>query len=365
MHSTISNLSSYALIISDHVSGMLAYWDSDLLCRFANPAYLDWFGKTREELIDKMTIRELLGPLYELNLEYIQGALSGEIQTFQREIKTPTGEIRYSLANYFPDIVDGEIKGFIAHVVDITPVKKLKNELKQSNEIINEQIDILINFANTISHNLANYSQNFSTISRLLLEEESKESQDELKHLLKVYTDNFRETIKDLNKVISIQKISKLYLSEINLHHYISRIISTLQLQIESTNTTIINNVSTSINVLGIPAYIESILFNFLSNAIKYKHPERPPHIELNYKTHNNHVILSIKDNGQGINLSKYGEDLFGLNKIFHGNTDAVGIGLYITKYQIESIGGSVAVESEEHVGTTFHITLKGDSLLE
>jgi len=68
---------------------------------------------------------------------------------------------------------------------------------------------------------------------------------------------------------------------------------------------------------------------------------------------------LTIADNGIGINLEKYGKDLFGMYKTFHGNTDAQGIGLYISKFQIESMGGKVQVESEENIGSKFIIHLK------
>ncbi|MEO6098620.1 MAG: PAS domain-containing protein [Fibrobacteria bacterium] len=114
--------------ISDHIDAMLAYWDKDLVCRFANKAYTRWFGKSPEEMIGKITIRELLGPLYEKNAPFIRGALNGEKQTFERTIQTPGGEIRFSLANYYPDVENGEVKGFFVHVADITPIKVLEQE---------------------------------------------------------------------------------------------------------------------------------------------------------------------------------------------------------------------------------------------
>lgn len=110
----------YEKKIADNISAMLAYWDKNLVCRFANAAYLHWFGRTKEEMVDKMTIEELLGPIYIKNLPYIKGALSGIPQTFERLIPSPGGGIRHSLANYYPDIVNGEVKGFYVHVADIS-----------------------------------------------------------------------------------------------------------------------------------------------------------------------------------------------------------------------------------------------------
>ncbi len=114
--------------ISDQIDAMLAYWDKDLICRFANMAYMQWFGKTPEEMIGKIHIKDLLGPLYEKNIPFIQAALRGEKQQFERAITTPAGEIRFALANYYPDERSDGIRGFFVHVADITAVKKLELE---------------------------------------------------------------------------------------------------------------------------------------------------------------------------------------------------------------------------------------------
>ena len=119
----ISGINSYGNAVVDNVSAMLAYWDKNLVCRFANSAYLDWFGWKKEDMVDKIKIDQLLGPLYEMNLPYIKCALAGRHQIFERTIPLPGGGVRYSLANYYPDIVDGEVKGFYVHVADITPLK--------------------------------------------------------------------------------------------------------------------------------------------------------------------------------------------------------------------------------------------------
>lgn len=122
--------------VVNRISAMLAYWDKDLVCRFANAAYLDWFGKTSEEMVDKMTIDELLGPLYLQNLPYIEGALAGKQQTFERTIATPAEGVRNSLANYYPDIVDGQVKGFYVHVADISPLVMKKQRLSTLLEVL-------------------------------------------------------------------------------------------------------------------------------------------------------------------------------------------------------------------------------------
>ncbi|HEY6556071.1 MAG TPA: PAS domain S-box protein, partial [Polyangiaceae bacterium] len=125
----------------DRISAMLAYWDSAQRCRFANRAYERWFGVSPESLIGRH-ISELLGPLYELNLPYIQGALRGEAQEFEREIPDPQGgPSRHSLANYIPDVVDGVVRGFFVLVSDISAIKRAELALRESEERFRLTID--------------------------------------------------------------------------------------------------------------------------------------------------------------------------------------------------------------------------------
>lgn len=111
----LPSLSAMGLLVSDHISAMIAYWDNRQICRFANNAYLEWFGRTREEMVDRITMEELLGPIYSKNLPYILNALKGERQVFEREIPLPDGTgSRHSLATYTPDIADGYVRGFLS-----------------------------------------------------------------------------------------------------------------------------------------------------------------------------------------------------------------------------------------------------------
>ncbi|NCX95086.1 MAG: ATP-binding protein [Chitinophagia bacterium] len=103
-------------------------------------------------------------------------------------------------------------------------------------------------------------------------------------------------------------------------------------------------------------AYMDSILLNFITNAIKYRDPKKKPMAEISaYKT-DTELVLVIKDNGIGIDLAEYGHKLFGMYNTFTDNPNSTGIGLFMTRNQIESLGGRITVESEEGVGSTFSI---------
>lgn len=345
------------LNITNHISAMLAYWDKNLVCRYANTAYVDWFGKTIEEMVDKMTIKELLGPLFEKNLPFISGALKGEIQNFEREIPIPTGGIRYSLANYYPDIENGEVKGFFVHVADVTTLKLMEIELFKSNKKIQEQNERLLNFSNIVSHNLKSYSNNLSSIINLFNTASSEDEKNQMFDFLVSISKGFSSTINHLNEITKSQNLAKLNPERINLYELIEKSKMTLLVQIQSSNATVKNNIDTGIKILANPVYMESIILNLLTNSIKYRQQTKSPIIEFLCTQESNKTILKIKDNGRGINLEKHGSNLFGMYKTFHGNSDAEGIGLFITKYQIEAMGGQIEVESKENFGTTFTIT--------
>jgi signal transduction histidine kinase len=103
--------------------------------------------------------------------------------------------------------------------------------------------------------------------------------------------------------------------------------------------------------------YLESILQNLLSNAVKYRATNRHLRLHISSAIVNEKTELRVSDNGLGIDLERFGEKLFGLHKTFHDNKEARGVGLFLTKTQVEAMGGSITVESEVDKGTTFTIT--------
>ncbi len=142
MTDTISE-KSFALRILDHASSMMAYWDRDLRCCYANSVYKKWFGKSGQELLGT-TLPELLGPaLFSLNKSYILAALAGQPQEFERSITGPDGVVRHSLARYHPDVVDGVVIGFIAEISDVCVLKTLEASLEEEIALKRRMVDAL------------------------------------------------------------------------------------------------------------------------------------------------------------------------------------------------------------------------------
>lgn len=117
--------------VADNIPGMVGYWDRNLRCRFANAAYLEWFGKSPEQM-QGMAIQELLGPaLYSMNEPYISAALAGQVQRFERTLTRADGTVRYTQAHYIPDLEDGRVRGFFVLVGDVTELKEAQARLEE------------------------------------------------------------------------------------------------------------------------------------------------------------------------------------------------------------------------------------------
>ena len=120
-----------AIRVVNHISAMVAYWDAEERCVFSNEAYVAWFGRRPEEMVG-LHLRDLLGPLYDLNRPYILGALAGERQVFERRIPLPGGGHKDTIATYTPDVVDGKVQGFSVHVADVSLLREREAALEQA-----------------------------------------------------------------------------------------------------------------------------------------------------------------------------------------------------------------------------------------
>ncbi|WP_160310662.1 PAS domain S-box protein [Chromobacterium subtsugae] len=130
--------------VVDAVPSLIGYWDRGQINRVANRAYLDWFGVAADSL-PGLSLRELLGAeLYRANQPYIEAALRGEPQTFERRIPGPDGRVRDALTHYLPDIVDGEVQGFYAVVHDVSELVESRDRQARARQ----EVDLLLSTIN-------------------------------------------------------------------------------------------------------------------------------------------------------------------------------------------------------------------------
>lgn len=124
-------MSEIAARIAHCIDAILGYWDVDLVCRFASRSYGTWFGETTERL-DGMRMQDVLGPHFPFHRPYLERALRGSMQRFECALPRVDGTTGYLLASYYPDVVDGAVRGIVAHATDVTELKTLERRLKAS-----------------------------------------------------------------------------------------------------------------------------------------------------------------------------------------------------------------------------------------
>ncbi len=251
---------------------------------------------------------------------------------------------------------DGSINGIVGFSLDISEMKQKEAELMELININALQNKKLINFAHIVSHNLRSHTSNFSMLLDFLVNERDETEKHRIVNMLIEASDNLLETLENLNTVIDINHNVNLEKEPIKINERIVHLEEDLSGYLKNNNATIINTISDDIHVLAVAPYLDNILVNFITNSIKYKKPEEDPIITLGASKNGKHTIISIADNGLGIDLQKYGDKLFGMYKTFHDRTDARGIGLYITKNQMEAMNGKIITCSEVGKGTTFNL---------
>jgi PAS domain S-box-containing protein len=241
----------------------------------------------------------------------------------------------------------GELMHFVAQIQDISDKKLLTENLTEHN-------NRLTNFAHIVSHNLRSHTSNISMLLDLARQDDPKLIENEYYRNVKVVSDNMNETIHQLSEIVEINSRVSSTLTSQSLLKSVQKSIKTVDPIIKKNNAKIHLKVETDINVLAVHAYMESIILNLITNAIKYRSPERLPELKITGGIKGEYAFLSFEDNGLGIDLDRHGSKLFGMYKTFHSHAEARGIGLFISKNQIEAMGGKIEVESEINKGAKF-----------
>ncbi|MDT0608393.1 PAS domain S-box protein [Croceitalea rosinachiae] len=253
--------------------------------------------------------------------------------------------------------INNQSQGIIGISIDITDLIQKEDQLRDLINVTAIQNKKLINFAHIVSHNLRSHTANFSMLLDFLINEKEEDEKTRIMDMLSHASDNLMDTLENLNEVVDISTNVNLEKKPIGLNEQITKVEQSLAAFLHKNQAKITNHIANDINVKAIPAYMESIILNLMTNAVKYRHADRDPHIILSARIlEDRTTIFSIQDNGLGIDLKKYGKKLFGMYKTFHNNTDARGIGLYLVKNQIEAMGGNIVATSEVDKGSTFSV---------
>jgi signal transduction histidine kinase len=237
-------------------------------------------------------------------------------------------------------------------------IQNRTQELQNSNKELVAHNNQLEQFAFIAAHNLRAPLARILGLANVLEMSKTESDRDVALKKLVSSTEDLDHVIRDLNLILNIQKHTS-NLAVVNITAAFTRVSKMLEKEIEETQAKVIGKFSDAEAVYAVAPYVESILYNLISNAIKYRDPTRPPHITATTTVDEEFVCLTVSDNGLGLDLAKHKQSMFTLYKRFHTHMEGKGLGLYLVKTQILALGGKIEVESELDKGTTFKVYFK------
>ncbi len=241
---------------------------------------------------------------------------------------------------------------------NINDTKTKETNLQRSLDLLSEQNKRLQNFAHIVSHNLRSHSGNLQFMVNIFDEHISTEDRSEIFGNIRSISESLTNTIDHLTEIVKIQTDINKELKLVDFAVFFKNTQNALDTNIAETKAILCCDFSLCPTINYVPAYLESIFLNLLTNALKYRHPDRHPKIICETYIEDGHPYLTFEDNGLGIDMEKYGDQVFGMYKTFHKNANSKGIGLFITRNQVEALGGTITIESKVNVGTKFTIRL-------
>jgi PAS domain S-box-containing protein len=364
--------------ITDHMPGMIAYWDRDLKCQFANAQYVEWFGRTPEQMIG-ITMPILMGPkLFALNQPYIEDALKGRRQAFERTLVKPSGEVGHTFAQYIPDLdQQGRVVGFYVLVTDVTPLKEAEHQLAEANAALQAARDsaeaateIKSAFLSNMTHELTSPLTSIVGYAELLAET------PDLAPPARRYADRIQAAAAAvLTTVNDLLDFSRLEAGQLEIVRRDTdpgavavEALALLEPQMDA------KGLSHRLEVHDLPARVladearlRQILINLISNAVRYT-PSGGVTVGVAYDRARRRLRYEVADTGPGIDpailprLFQRFAQVDGARSRALGGT---GLGLSICRGLAEAMGGEVGVDSAPGQGSCFWLDIPCDPLVD
>lgn len=274
------------------------------------------------------------------------------------EVNIQTNESQKTmLTNKFP-LIDENNKVFAICCVatDFTEMKNAKTEQEILSLQLQKKNQQLLNFAHITSHNLRSPVSNLNSLLWLYKESQTNEEKALLFEKFEIVIHNLSETLNELVDALKIQEDTDKKREVLLFEEVFKKVKESMAGKILETEAVVSYNFTKAPTIEYPRLYLESILQNLLSNSLKYKSSNRTPVIHAETVFQNGILTLKFSDNGMGIDLKRHADKLFGLNKTFHKHAEAKGVGLFITKTQVEAMGGSITASSEVDKGSVFTI---------
>ncbi|HWB27069.1 MAG TPA: PAS domain-containing sensor histidine kinase [Chitinophagaceae bacterium] len=298
-------------------------------------------------------------------LGVVEKVLAGEIVKYEVDYNAITGTPKWLYMQWvLTGALHDEKTGILFAVTDITEEKMIAEERDRITADLVQRNKDLQQFTYIVSHNLRAPVANIMGLANLLTGDDGEQpNKRTLLNALSSSVRNLDGIIKDLNLVLQVRE----QVNEKKEVIYFNRLADTIQASIANIitgqNVTLRYNFEETGSIFAIRSYLYSIFYNLISNSIKYRKTGVDPVITISSTLKDGAIELVFEDNGKGIDLSRYGKEIFGLYKRFDTLAEGKGLGLFMVKAHVENLGGTIRVESELNKGTTFTVTLPVDNV--
>nr|WP_315200579.1 PAS domain-containing protein [uncultured Flavobacterium sp.] len=329
---------------------------------FANPAFSKMSGYAHSQIIGKSP-NFFMGKNSDPNeIEKLTQAIKNRKECFLEIILYKKDHSEYWVSLSFIPVynLEQDLSHWISIQRDITEEKKLEKE----KEILIRELTLnnkdLKQFSYITSHNLraplSNLTGLLNLINHVSIEDEDLK---EIINGFKTSTHLLNETVNDLAKAITIKDSPPIQNEELQIQNVFKNTLNQLNLNTETTKPKININYGNVSKINTNKAYLESILLNLFTNSLKFRSKNRDLIIDITISEADQIISINFKDNGIGIDLKRHKNKIFGLYQRFHDYPDSKGLGLFLVKSQIETMGGTISIQSEVEKGTEFILTLK------
>lgn len=275
------------------------------------------------------------------------------------------GAVDYLFKPLNPNIVKSKADVFVSlykqkMAFESQKLKAVTEEKTKLLDELSQKINEVTRFNYVISHNLRASIASIIGLSDIINIPSLSES-EKLKIVDYIRDSSIKmdELVRDLGKVLDASSPLDLKREWVLCNTLIQNVIHLFESQIKKHDIDIkVNITDEAKEIFTIKSYLESIIYNLISNSIKYKSPNIKTEILIDIRKRNEEIVIAVSDNGIGIDLSRHGNHLFGLYKRFNLEVEGKGLGLLMTKTQVEALGGNISVESALGIGSIFTIIL-------
>lgn len=264
----------------------------------------------------------------------------------------------YFIVSVIPVIDNNQVISICISVYDVTNRKNMELEQQKITSDLLQRNRDLEQFAFIVSHNLRSPVANILGLNMLLKEELPDEEKQSILEKISLSTERLDNVVQDLNTILQVRREVSEIKTQVQLSTLIHNIKESIEHILHESNAVIETDFSQVMHINTIRTYLGSVFFNLITNSVKYAQEGIAPHITISAQKDEDHIIINYKDNGRGIDLQKHGEQVFGLYRRFHAQTEGKGIGLFMTKTQVEVMGGKISLKSKPNEGCAFTITL-------